>query len=53
MKLPSAALTNRFCRSDGSLMGRAAGLHLNLDDLVADEQVGGLLVVDHGVDEAE
>ena len=29
----------------------SAGLDLNLDDLVADEEIGGLLVVDHGVDE--
>ena len=34
------------------MIGPAAGLDLDLDDLVADEQVGGLLVVDHGVDQA-
>ena len=52
MNLPSAALTKRLLRSDGSLIGRPPALTWISTMSSLDEQVGGLLVVDHRVDQA-
>ncbi len=52
MKLPSAVLTNRLLEIGRIVDRPPARLHLHGDDFVLDEQVGGLLEVDHGVDQA-